>query len=182
LLKIPGEQTPDGKSVAGHVVAKRRDEAKVIIDLGGGWGGDAYGHLKENGIDTVGYMGVKKSTKRTVDQQLKFTNVRTEAYWRFREALDDSQESGSPIMLPPDPELVADLCAPSFEVTPNGIKVESKESVVKRLGRSPDKGDAVIMAWWSGIKQVNLQGGWEAGKGSRKQTPKVVMGRKNAKR
>jgi hypothetical protein len=173
LKVIPGKQTPDGKRVAAEVIAVRRDSAKVIIDLGGGWGGDAYGHLKENGIDTVGYMGVKSTTKRTVDKQIKFFNVRSEAYWRFREALDPSQPQGSPIMLPEDPELVADLCAPKYEITPQGLKVEAKVSVVERLGRSPDKGDAVVMAWWDGIKQANVEGGWKG----RRTTPTVNLGR-----
>lgn len=175
LVVVKGEKTPDGKTVAGLVIANRRDGAKVIIDNGGGWGGDAFAHLRENGIDTVGYMGVKASLKRTVDRQLKFTNVRSEAYWRFREALDESQAQGSPIALPEDPELVADLCAPSYKVTPNGIAVEPKVDVVKRLGRSPDKGDAVVMAWWDGIKQANVEGGW---KGRMNRKPVVVMQRK----
>ena len=173
LIKIPGNETPDGKTVAGKVVQYRRDSAVVAVDLGGGWGGDAYGHLKENSIDSVGYMGVKSSTKRTVDKQIKFTNVRSEAYWRFREALDPSQEQGSPIALPEDPELVADLCAPTFSIGPNGIAVEAKVALVKRLGRSPDKGDAVIMAWWVGPKQANIEGGWKG----RKTTPKINLGR-----
>lgn len=176
-LKVkPGVETPDGKAVAGFVVQYRRDGAEVVVDLGGGWGGDAYASLKENSIPAYGYMGVKTdTTARTVDKQLKFTNVRSEAYWRFREALDPSQAQGSPIMLPSDPELVADLCAPTYEITPRGIKVEAKVDVVKRLGRSPDKGDAVVMAWWKGVKQANVDGGW---KGLRKNSgPKVVLGR-----
>lgn len=173
LIKIPGNETPDGKTVAGKVVQYRRDSAVVVVDLGGGWGGDAYGHLKENSIDSVGYMGVKSSNRRTVDKQVKFTNVRSEAYWRFREALDPSQEQGSPIALPDDPELVADLCAPTFKIGPNGIQVEAKDALVKRLGRSPDKGDAVVMAWWVGPKQANIEGGWKG----RKTAPKIVLGR-----
>lgn len=158
-IVTPGRLTPDGKTVAGLVVANRRDGAKVIIDIGGGWGGDAYAHMAANGIDVIGYMGVKKSNGRTQDNTLKFTNVRTEAYWRFREALDPSQPQGSGIMLPVDAELLADLCAPKYEVGSNGIALESKESVSDRIGRSPDKGDAVVMAWFDGLKRINIQGG-----------------------
>lgn len=171
LIVKPGKETPDGKVVAGLVLSHRRNDAKVIVDIGGGWGGDAYAHLRENQIDAVSYMGVKPTTQRTVDKQLKFFNVRSAAYWRFREALDPSQEGGSTIALPPDSVLLADLCAPTYEIGPNGIKVEPKEKVCDKLSRSPDRGDAVVMAWWSGIKQCNLQGGW---KGVRK-TVNVVM-------
>jgi len=175
LISIPGKETPDGKSVSGQVVKHRRDNAKVVVDIGGGWGGDAYAHLRENGVDAVSYMGVKPSNGRTADKQLKFFNVRSEAYWRFREALDPSQPQGSPIALPPDAELVADLCAPAYNVGPNGIKLESKEDVCDRLKRSPDKGDAVIMAWYDGLKQCNVEGGWAGFK--RHSMPKVVMKR-----
>lgn len=159
LRETPGVEVPDGKVAAGKVITARRDNSRVIVDIGGGWGGDCFAHLRENGIDAVSYMGVKKSHARTADRTLAITNIRSLAYWRFREALDPSQEGGSPIALPPDPELVADLTAPSYKVTPNGIAVESKEDVVKRLGRSTDKGDAVVMAWVDGLKNLNVQGG-----------------------
>jgi len=174
LVAIPGKETPDGKSVAGQVVKHRRQDAKVIVDIGGGWGGDAYAHLRENGVDAVSYMGVKPSTRRTKDKQLKFFNTRSEAYWRFREALDPSQPQGSPIALPPDAMLLSDLCAPSYEIGPNGVKIESKEKVCDRIKRSTDKGDAVVMAWFDGLKQQNIQDGWR-GAGRK---PQVVMGRR----
>jgi hypothetical protein len=177
LLVIPGAQTKDGPSVAGQVVTNRRDECRVVVDIGGGWGGEAYAHMKANGIDCVAYMGIKSSSRRTRDRQLAFFNVRTEAYWRFREALDPSQPQGSNIILPIDPELVSDLCAPRYEVTSRGIRLESKEDVCKRLNRSPDRGDAVVMAWWDGYKVEQLAGGeWKNVKGGR-MTPQVIMGR-----
>jgi hypothetical protein len=59
------------------------------------------------------------------------------------------------VALPPDPELRADLCAPLWKLTPRGIQIESKEDritesgikesgIKSRLGRSPDKGEAVV--------------------------------------
>lgn len=180
LIVIPGKITPDGKTVAGLVVGNRRDGAKVIVDMGGGWGGAAYEWLKDNDIDVVGYKGAAGSLKRTKDKQLKFYNQRSEAYWRFREALDPSQPGGSPIMLPEDPELVADLCAPTFEVGPRGIKVESKEKVCDRLGRSTDKGDAVVMAWTDGGKMASHYQQWQTG--ARRPQPKVIMGHASTRR
>ena len=175
LVTVPGSETPDGKIAAGLVMSKRRDSARVIVDIGGGWGGDCYAHLKENGIDCVSYMGVKPSMGRTTDRQLKFFNTRSAAYWRFREALDPSQPGGSPIMLPPDSVLVADLCSPSYEITPNGIKVEAKDKVVDRLKRSPDRGDAAVMAWYDGLKQQNIPGGF--GELRNRKMPQVLFGR-----
>ena len=105
--------------------------------------------------------------------------MRAEAYWRFREALDPAQDGGSRIALPHDPELLADLTTPRFEVTSSGIKITPKDKVVETLGRSPDKGDAVVMAWWDGLRQDNVAGGFQQ---MRKQVPKVVMGHAPARR
>lgn len=164
LIAIPGAKTPFGKDVAGAVISHRRGNAKVIIDMGGGYGGAAFEHLRDNlGNDAVvGYKGAQNATGRTADGQLAFFNRRSQAYWRFREALDPSQPQGSPIMLPEDPELVADLTAPSFRVGPRGVQVEAKEDVVKRLGRSCDRGDAVVMAWIEGAKMATHFHEWRA--------------------
>lgn len=178
LQAVPGSMTPGGTDVAGLILAKRRDNAAVVIDIGGGWGGDAYAHLRANGIDNaIGYLGVKESVRRTRDNQLRFTNVRTQAYWQFHEALDPDQQGGSTIALPNDKELIADLCAPRFDVISRGIKVEPKEDVVKRLGRSTDKGDAVVMAYYSGAKAITHAQMWTNEQGGRRRnTIEVDMG------
>ena len=177
LICVPGSQTPGGTDVAGLVISKRRHNAQIVIDIGGGWGGDAYAHLKANIEECIGYMGVKPSTRRTRDGQLKFTNVRTQAYWQFREALDPDQEGGSTVALPNDRELIADLCAPTFEVVARGIKCEAKEDVTKKLGRSPDKGDAVVMAWFSGAKAITHAKQWSQEQGRLSKPMKVNLGR-----
>lgn len=132
----------------------RRNNAPVIVDVGGGYGGAVTLRLKDNGIAHDGHNGAGASTGRTRDGQLKFVNKRAEAWWRFREELDPDQEGGSPICLPPDPELRADLAAPSYEVGPRGLLIESKDDIRKRLGRSPGKGDAVVMCLSQGNAAV----------------------------
>ncbi len=56
--------------------------------------------------------------------------------------------------LPDDQELLSDLASVRFSaVQHRGVmcfKAETKEDVVKRHGRSPDKGDAVVMCWSRG--------------------------------
>jgi hypothetical protein len=42
--------------------------------------------------------------------------------------------------------LRADLCTPTWDLKGRGILLENKEEVRKRLGRSPGKGDSVVMA------------------------------------
>ena len=175
LIAVPGKETPDGITAAGLVVKHRRGNAKIIVDVGGGWGAECYGHLTANSIDSRAYMGVKKTNRKSAVGNFDFVNTRSAAYWQFREALDPTQEGGSCIMLPPDPTLVADLCAPHYEKTSRGIAIEPKEDVCARLGRSTDRGDAVVMSWYDGLKQHNVQGGWK--NHSRSRTPQVVMRR-----
>jgi hypothetical protein len=160
LQIIPGVETPDGATVASHVVKNRMDDAVVIVDLGGGWGGGCFGHLKENRIESIGYMGVKTSPKKSIDGKLSFTNVRSASYWGLREALDPGQPGGSSIMLPYSSKLLAELTAPTYEVTSSGIKLMSKEKVCDKLGRSPDEADAVVMAWSDGPKKTTHALDW----------------------
>lgn len=182
LIVADGKDTPGGTDVAALVMKHRHDNAKVIIDIGGGWGGDAHGHLMANQVDSMSYMGVKASTRRTADNQLTFTNVRTEAYWRLREALDPDQRGGSRIALPPDRLLFSDLTSPSYRITSQGIEVEPKEKLVKRIGRSTDRGDAVVMAWYSGAKMESDWSGWPASQGGRRSMPRVHLGHSAARR
>lgn len=184
MLTKPGRETPLGKDVAGFIVANRKDNAQIVLDMGGGYGGATYECLTDNEIPVASYKGAMAVESRTRDRQLKFTNKRTEAYWRLREALDPSQEGGSTMMLPDDPKLTADLTAPRFEITTKGIKLESKEDVCERLGRSTDRGDAVVMAWSEGPKFISDGGEWISRRdnivrGSK--AVKVIMGR-NVKR
>ncbi len=184
LIEVKAKDIPQdaiGKTTVSHIVPNRRDKALVIIDLGGGYGGSAYELLKENEIDVQGYKGAEKSTRRSRDGKLKFTNTRTAALWGFREALDPDQSGGSPIALPPGNKLIADLTAPTYKVTPNGIKAESKEDVCARLQRSTNDGDAVIMGWYYGPKETNSALEWLDARqqhSKRGQQPKVIMKRR----
>jgi hypothetical protein len=157
LIEVPGKSIPAeraGAHCAGIVLSYRRDNAEVIIDMGGGYGGPLYEQLAANKIEAQRYKGAEAATRRTSDGSLGFTNTRSAAIWMLREALDPSQPGGSPIAFPPDQKLMADLTAPTFKVTPRGIQVESKEDVCKRLGRSTDHGDSAAMSWVCGPRAL----------------------------
>jgi hypothetical protein len=74
----------------------RRNNAIVVVDMGGGHGGGIYEQLKDNEVSrrAQGHGGRVQRTRRAA----RFANKRTEVIWRFREALDPSQPTGSPIM------------------------------------------------------------------------------------
>jgi hypothetical protein len=146
LISAQGKDTADGSAAAATIIKHRRDSCAVIVDVGGGYGGAVTLRLKDNSIPFMPFNGANRTGQKTKDRQLGFANARAEAYWRLREALDPDQPGGSPICLPPDPELRSDLAAATYEVSQRGILLESKEDLRERLGRSPGKGDAVAMA------------------------------------
>lgn len=143
-IRKPGQQSPDGPTVAAYVIAARRNQAVVHIDVVG-WGSSPHDFLTGNGVQSVGVNGASGATGVTDDRaSLRFANRRAEIWWRMREALDPDRDNG--IELPPDPQLKADLCTPKWKLTVRGIQVEAKEEIIKRIGRSPDDGDAYVLA------------------------------------
>ncbi len=177
LISAKGEETADGSQTAGTVIRHRRHNSPIVIDVGGGYGGAVILRLRDNGLTAavMPFNGAGASTARTKDGQLRFANLRAEAWFRFREELDPDQEGGSAICLPPDPELLSDLAAPTWELKSNGILIESKDDIRERLGRSPGKGDAVVMCLSHGNKAAMRMQSVGGMSGSR---PTVVMGRR----
>ena len=183
LTVIPGKETPLGTDVSGVVIAHRRDNPVVIVDCGGGYGGTVYKHLKENGIPVAPYKGAEESRRRTKDNQLRFSNRRTQVWWQLREALDPAQPGGSSIALPPDSRLLSDLTAPTYQVVKQGIVMEPKKDLIKRLGRSTDYGDAVSMCWSEGGRMSSDHKQWSKRIGGMTgRAPQVVMGHQTARR
>ena len=143
-IALPGKDTPDGPTVAGQVIAARRDNAPVHIDVIG-VGASPYDFLAQ--IRGLQVMGVNVSTAaigRDKSGMLSFFNLRSQLVWMMREALDPANNTG--IALPPHPRLKADLAAFKWSLQGKTIKVESRDEIVKRLGRSPDYASAYVLA------------------------------------
>lgn len=81
-------------------------------------------------------------------KELGFSNKRSAAWWNMRELLDPAYDSQ--IALPPCDILTGDLTAPKRgkDTSSGKLTVESKKDIKKRLGRSTDDGDAVVMAFF----------------------------------
>lgn len=178
LSVTPGVETPTGREVAALVMTHRRNGCDIVLDMGGGYGGATKVILEDNGIKVTPHKGANGSNARTVDGQFGFFNKRSQVVWRFREALDPAQDGGSAIALPPDPRLRADLTAPRRSVTTRGIKIESKDDVVARLGRSTDFGDAVMMAWSGGPKLLTHGRIWRAALSQHNAKPRVITSKR----
>lgn len=138
-----GKDTPDGPSIAGLVIAGLRNRAPIHIDVIG-VGSSPYDFLRQANQQVIGVNVSEKAFGTDKSGRLTFFNQRSELWWKMREALDPNNNTG--VMLPMDKELLADLCAPKWEIQGSKIKVESREDIVSRIGRSPDRASAVILA------------------------------------
>jgi hypothetical protein len=147
LVFVKPDATGD---VTGGAIAKKTldvlgdSAAPAHLDVIGE-GGSAYDHLEAwIGQRCVPVDGREGTEAKDFSGRLGFANRRAEIWWRFREAL--APERVPKVELPPDQRLFADLTAPRYRVTARGIQVEEKPEIKKRLGRSPDRGDAVVLA------------------------------------
>ena len=142
-LVYPGATTPDGPKVAGLAVAALRNNAPIHIDVIG-VGASPYDFLRQARQQVVGVNVSEKALGTDKSGRLRFVNQRSELWWRMREALDPENNTG--IALPPDPQLLAELCAPKWRLQGPIIYVESREEIIARIGRSPDLASAYILA------------------------------------
>jgi len=124
--------------------------ATAVIDVIG-VGAGVYARGKELGLKVDAFDVRKKTTRRDSTGHFGFVRLRDAAWFRLRELLDPSQPGGAKLALPPDDELLGDITALHFQHMSDGkVHVEEKAEMRKRLGRSPDKGDALIAAMWVG--------------------------------
>jgi len=143
LLVYPGSETPSGNETASLAIMARRDLAPIHIDVIG-VGASPYDMLRNQHQQVVGVDVREKALGTDKSGRLRFPNQRSELIWKFREALDPDNNRG--LQLPPDPVLKADLCAWTFKPEGMMIRVASRDEIIKRIGRSPDRASAVILA------------------------------------
>jgi hypothetical protein len=147
-----GVDTPESSDVTALIYKHAKDNCAIQLDIIGGAGASVYDNLKTNNMNVHSIDGRHTSHARDRTGKLGFANFRAEMWWRMREALDP--ENGEQIALPPSRPLLSDLCSPRWKLSTKGIQVEGKGanqedeawSVKKRLGRSPDLGDAAVYA------------------------------------
>ena len=142
-IAYPGQETPNGPATAGLVISALRDKAPIHVDVIG-VGSSVYDFLREAGQQTLGINVAEKARAKDKSGQLTFKNLRSQLWWQMREALDPDSNTG--IALPPDKRLLADLCTPTWRLQDGKIYVESREDIVKKLGRSPDYASAYLLA------------------------------------
>lgn len=152
ILETRGEATRTGKEIeytdAGITLPIVQSRVTVNIDVIG-VGSSGQDTARVHGLNAVPINFGAGSNRFDQSGKMKFKNKRAECWWRFREALDPTNEDyrNDPIALPPDSELFADLTAPRWKPASGQIQIEEKDEIKKRLGRSPDCGDATVIAF-----------------------------------
>jgi len=117
---------------------------EIVVDANG-VGAGVCSRLREVGYRVVAFKGGEGTDQKDMTGELTFVNKRAASWWAIRESLDPS--NNPTIALPPDDELIGDLTAPHIVYTSTGkIGIEPKDDIKKRVGRSPDTGDAIAMA------------------------------------
>ena len=152
-IAYAGRDCLDGSMIAGYCMAALRDSAVIHIDLFG-VGAQPYGHLMGLRVQVEGVNVGDPAGGVSKDGNIQFRNLRTELWWRMREALDPNANTG--ICLPPSKPLLADLCTPKWSLTGNKIQVEGREEIMKKLGKSPDYASAYVLALIDTPKRATL--------------------------
>lgn len=144
LIAMAGEACAHGGNVAHRAMTVAGERSAIHVDVIG-IGASVIDHLDAFvGSRAVPVNFAAGTDERDATGNLAFVNVRAQAWWRMRELLDPTRSIK--VSLPKDNRLLADLSAPRYRITSRGIQCEDKQEIRRRLGRSPDRGDAVVLA------------------------------------
>jgi hypothetical protein len=140
------------RSVARIVEAINQSQAAIVkVDaIGIGWG--VVGSLREKrsqGLHRAQVVGVNVSEASS--NPARFKNLRSQLWWEVgRQLSEDLAWDMSGLEEKDRERLVSQLTAPKYTTDSAGrTVVEPKAETKKRLGRSPDNADALLLAFYS---------------------------------
>ena len=146
LIKVPGAFTPDGQAAAKMIQDNRQVNTRINVDVVG-VGSAVYDVLRERGVRSHAINVANTTEAKNRTGHLEFANIRSEMWWKFREALEPGY--GLELAIPRDDQLRVEMCTPRFRLTSGGkIQIEGKDDVIDRIGRSTDCADALLLAFW----------------------------------
>lgn len=132
----------DTQRVVDHVVAGIGHPSDLVVADVIGVGAGVVDKLRRMRRSVIGLNVSRTTRRRDRSGEMGFQNLRALMWWTLREALDPAFD---PVLaLPEDPLLLGELCAPHWREIGGKIQVESKEDLLKRIGRSTDHADAVL--------------------------------------
>lgn len=171
LIKRPGKETPEGVHVYQLLLQALADGpmARVNIDADG-VGSSAYDMTQSQVVPMRNVNPIRSASATDYKdprcpQLGGFANLRAAMHWHLKTLLDPAGPEETRLILPDDPELVADLTAPRYRLTVRGLLVEPKDEpktdgsdggIRQRLGRSTDCGDSVAMSVWEGVQKPRM--------------------------
>ena len=141
-------QTQDAMALCGLVVnaIKETGATAVKVDVIG-WGWGVSGRLQElrrEKVHAAAVVPVNVSERSSAPE--RFVNVRAELWWMGRELSRDRGWNLAGL----DDASTAQLIAPTYTLDSAGrIVIEKKAETKKRLGRSPDDADALLLAFYN---------------------------------
>jgi phage terminase large subunit len=150
VQKLTPLQSLDGVAIAKRVVDEVKltrkpgePPAKIKVDVIG-YGASVVDQLRaydQKGEPLFEVVDINVAEKATAED---FVNLRSQLAFAVTDWL---KEGGA---IPRDSKLEGDLAAPTYSFDGQGRrKVEPKDAIKARLGRSPDRGDAVALAIYS---------------------------------
>lgn len=138
---LPWSKVNDAESAARVMLEVRDPKARVQVDAIG-VGGKVYGRLA---MFPTKFMAVGIDSSAEASDSETYFNAKAEIWFQLAERFERQYKKGNTISIPNDLELIEDLTAMQFVLRPDGrLKVEDKKEFKKRMGRSPDKGDACV--------------------------------------
>jgi len=138
----------DTMQLVGWVVSAIKDSQPAMVYVDEiGVGAGVVDRLREQGHRVKGI-----NVARRAQQEGIFANLRAQGYWQLRERF----ASGT-ISIPADNQLMGELAALRYSYDSQGrIILESKESMRQRGLPSPDKADALMLAYLEPASKVRL--------------------------
>jgi hypothetical protein len=146
------DHSRDSELVVGKIIMAIHETGatRVKIDsIGIGWG--VAGHLRDKrkeGVHDAEIISVNVGEGSTDPK--RFPKLRDQIWWEVgRELCEDGAWDLS--TMEDGEDTVAQLIAPKYDLDSSGrIKVEPKDETRKRIGRSPDDADALLLAFYGG--------------------------------
>ena len=162
LLQAWLDGDPYGKIIAALHPFRRELKQLNVDSIGIGW--NLFTRLKSDGFPVRG-VNVGEAPRN----KDKFQNLKAELYWGFRRRASEGDLAGLN-----DDKAIAQLAGIRYEYNSRGlIVIESKEQARKRGVKSPDRAEAIILAFadvsipghnlmeWM-KQQLEAQGGYQA--------------------
>ncbi|MDA1128090.1 MAG: hypothetical protein O2913_05250 [Chloroflexi bacterium] len=148
VMEIRTFRNMDTMQLAGWVAAAIREcspERVCVDEIGVGAG--VVDRLKEQGFPIKGINVARRTSQETI-----FANVRAEGYWRLKELFTSGQ-----IDIPNDHQLMGELAALRYSYDSQGrVLMESKDAMRQRGLPSPDKADALMLAFLESANKTRL--------------------------